>query len=407
MADTLIGRLMKRYRLLIIFILAALMGSCQVKEKMAPEGSRGPRYSAVSETARVTRTAFERDGGLVYIKWNAGDLISIFSKSTLNRKYRFVGVDGAMEGEFEEMEGAGGESTPLSMSYAVSPYSEDYSINSDGVVSLTWPSVQTYRPDNYDPSAAIMLACSADDNLSFLHAGGYFSVSLYGEGISVRSITLSGADNEPLAGPARIWTAKDGTLETVRLEFTGESVKSIRLNVPSPVALPADKDDAAEFWFCVPPTRFAQGFVVTVEDTGGRQTVFHTQRDISVDRAAMRRMDPVKIAMDGAVPTNPGIYPASGPARVFDETVWQLSCYREGGNAWLRAVDLANPTLIRLGPVPAAAQAGVFSHAVFEEFSLTAPDAKTVRQLTLRVASVSETLIALSDEDDNYYVMRS
>ena len=406
MADILIGRLMKRYRLLLIFVLAALLGSCQVKEKMVPEGGCGVRYSAVSETARVTRTAFERDGGMVYVKWNAGDLISIFAKSTLNRKDRFTGEDGATKGDFEEVAGSGGESTALTMSYAVSPYSEDYSINSDGVVALSWPAVQTYRADNYDPSAAIMLARSADENLSFLHAGGYFSISLYGEGISVRSITLAGADNEPLAGPARIWVDKDGESETVALEFLEGASKSIKLNILSPVALPADKEHAVEFWFCVPPTEFAQGFVVTVEDTGGRQTVFQSQSKNSVIRAAMRRMVPVKISMDGSVPTKPGIYPASGSEQVFDAENWQLSCYREDGKAWLRAVNLTEKRVIKLGPIPESPTVGVVSQASLEAFSFSTPGDKTVSQLTLRVVSASNGIIALSDEEDNYYVMR-
>lgn len=385
--------------------MIALLGACQVKEPAAPAGGL-LRYHVTAESAPDTRTALSSGEGYSYVCWKADDRISIFSQSTLNRQFRFLGEDGALDGEFEEVPGASGSADALPMSYALYPYSGDYAISSDGVASISWPAAQSYTAGNYDPSAAVMFARSADDDLTFLHAGGYFCISLYGQGVSVRRVTLSGQDGQPLAGSAQIWGETEGGEETVRLAFAEGASTTITLTASTPVALPADRERAVAFWFCVPPTAFDHGFIITVEDDGGRQAVFQSQNALVVNRASVRRMDPIRIVMDGTTPSKPGIYSAGGSSRVFDETLWQLSCYRADGRAWLRAVDLVGLKIIQIGPIPAEMKAGLFAQPVFEEFSFSAPDEKITRRLNVRMVSLTGTLVTLSDEDNNYYVMR-
>lgn len=396
---------MKTFRLLSILLAAGLAASCMFNENNVPADSSAPRYHATAESAPQTATSFERGEGMARVVWNSGDRISVFAKSTLNRQYSFVGEDGAASGDFEEVPG-GGSGDALPMSYAVYPYSEGYSISAEGVVSLVWPASQSYRAANYDSAAAVMFARSEDTNLSFIHAGGYLCISLYGQGVNVRSLALSGESEELLAGPARIWAEKEGQVETVGFAFREGAVKTITLTAASPVALGADKAGATEFWFCLPPTAFKNGFAVTVTDDGGRQTVFRTSKNISVERAGMRRMEPVRIEMNGAVPSEPGIYEASGSSTVFDAAGWQLSRYNSGGKAWLRAVDLINLKVISLGPVPAEAKAGLMINAQLEEFAFASPEDKTSRQLMLRVVSVADGSITLIDEENTYYLMR-
>ncbi|MBP5488676.1 MAG: hypothetical protein J6X77_03800 [Bacteroidales bacterium] len=392
---------MKTIKIILILLAAGLACSC-LFEQEGPKMSASPKYHAIAESAPETRTAFERGDGIAKVVWNADDRISIFAKSTLNRQYRFTGENGAATGDFEEVSGASGEAEALAKSYAVYPYSADHAISTEGVVSLTWPSGQAYRESNYDPAAAVMFTCSADENLSFMHAGGYLCISLYGQGISVRSVTLAGADSQPLAGPAYVWA--EG--EAVKLRLLEGATGSITLTAASPVAIGASKESATEFWFCLPPAVFEHGFTVTVRDSGGRETVFSTARAISVERARMTRMEAVRIQMDGSVPTEPGVYYADGTTKVFDAVNFQLSCYRAGGQVWLRAVDLGNMRLTRLGPLPADVRAGLMSQVTFEEFAFMNPGNKTSRQVTVRVVSLGNDLITMVDQDNNYYVMR-
>lgn len=397
---------MKTYRILSIILLAGLVSACQVNEPAESAATNAPRYHATAESAVETRTSLVRQDGMAKVVWNTDDRISVFAKSTLNRQYRFTGKDGATSGDFEEVTGASGSSEALSMSYAVYPYSEAYSISTDGVVSLTWPAVQHYRTGNYDSSAAIMLARSANEELSFLHASGYLCISLYGEGINVGSVTLTAEGEQLISGPATIRIEQEGKAETVKTAFQSGATGSITLTAASPVAIGSTGATATEFWFCIPPVEFEQGFTVTVKDDGGRETVFSTAKSIKVERAKMTRMEPVRFDLNGAAPTAPGIYFADGTTTAFSAPAWQLSCYRAGGQAWLRAIDLENMSAKVLGPVPAALKIGLVSSATLEEFAFATPENKTEKQLTLRVVAMGDHYVTFADGDNNYYVMR-
>ena len=60
-----------------------------------------------------------------------------------------------------------------------------------------------------------------------------------------------------------LWAEKEGQVETVGFAFREGAVKTITLTAASPVALGADKAGATEFWFCLPPTAFKNGFAVS------------------------------------------------------------------------------------------------------------------------------------------------
>ncbi len=396
---------MKTIKLLSILLAAALTCSC-LFEQEGPKMSAAPKYHATSESARETRTALERGDAVAKVVWNTDDRISVFAKSTLNRQYRFTGEDGATSGDFEEVAGASGQADALTMSYAVYPYSEAYTISTEGVVSLTWPAAQHYRAANYDPAAAIMFARSANENLTFMHAGGYLCISLYGEGIKVKSVTLTAEGEQLISGPVKVWAEQEGQVETVKAAFQTGATGAITLTAASPVTIGASSAAATEFWFCVPPTEFAQGFTITIRDEGGRETVFSTAKSIKLERAKMTRMDPVRVDMGDALPTEPGIYYATGSPLVFDPLVWQLSCLKSGGQAWLRAVDLENLGAKVLGPVPAALKLGLVTTATLEEFAFATPENKTEKQLTLRVVAMGDYYVTFADGDNNYYVMR-
>ena len=110
--------------LAFIFGMAALMAvSCSVREES---------FNAPDANAPVFRATFEQPadaGTKVFVnedfllRWNADDRVSLFNKTTANQQYRFLGVTGDSEGEFEIV-GEPGTGAAIPYVISVYPYQE-------------------------------------------------------------------------------------------------------------------------------------------------------------------------------------------------------------------------------------------------------------------------------------------
>ena len=125
--------------------------------------------------------------------WNAGDLISVFNRFTLNQKYAFNGSNGAAEGDFlivsDQDTGSG---TVLPSVYAVYPFREGNAISSDGVITTELPAVQVYREGTYPLEAHTMAAVTTGTELTFKNATGFVVVRVTGRGgILIQTMPMS------------------------------------------------------------------------------------------------------------------------------------------------------------------------------------------------------------------------
>lgn len=201
------------------------------------------------------------------VLWDSDDRISLFNSSTRNKQYRFTGTPGQTEGEFTEVEATSCSGSPLDNVYAVYPYDVETTVSSDGIITMKLPSEQTYKDGSFGPGANAMVSVTADKNLLFKNLCGYLILKLYGDDVSVASITLEGKDHEPLAGTVNV-TAAPGQNPSISFGESGVS-SYITLTCPDPVALGTTAETATVFWMAVPPTTFSDGFKVTVKDTEG------------------------------------------------------------------------------------------------------------------------------------------
>ena len=289
--------------IMVFSLLFAGMGCSSLKEEdvMEPRDASGEVFYATLEQRRdgeATRVYADED---LHVLWNADDRISIFNRSTYAYEYAFQGETGQNAGTFAKVatdaEYVTGNS--LDKIYAVYPYSKDVEISHVGDLIFPWPSVQTYEPDSFGVGANVMVSVSTDNQLSFKNMGGYLALKLYGENISVSSITLRGNNGEKLSG--KLFLNLDYGAVEYRYLSGAEGKDNITLECPSPVRIGGTAESATTFWLVVPPASFKKGFNITVRTDDGRAYYKTTEIRYDITRNTLCRMAALGITPDDLI----------------------------------------------------------------------------------------------------------
>ena len=251
------------------------------------DGDNDPNGEQKSDT---TKTRTYVDGKKVL--WHGGDNITYFFDRFHGAQYKYNGEDGVAEAKFTQVTG-GTRDFELSRSYAVYPFEVGAScIQDNGVEKLQvfYPVEQNYMPNSFGRGANVMVAAGEhafDENLRFRNACGYLVIKLYGENITVKSITLTALGGEKIAGTGLI-TASHGADPVVAMTDQGHS--TIMLKCGSGVTLGADAANATEFWFAMPPTTFEEGFKILVAPTTGMAFEIQTSNKVEITRNDVQPM---------------------------------------------------------------------------------------------------------------------
>lgn len=244
-----------------IIAAALLLAGC-VQQMENPEENESPVFTASFENA-ATKTYLDSGHNLL---WTADDRLSIFI-NTYNQQYKFMGETGDNNGDFEAVLVSGlHRGDYLSTNYAVYPYKSDTEVTNDGTITCTLPAVQAYAENSFGLGANTMVAVTSshDDHfLPFRNLCGYLVIKLYGEG-TVKRISLKGNNGEKISGAATI-TASYGNEPNVSM--TDAATEEITLDCGSGVVLGSTSQTATEFWLCIPPVTFNDGFTVTITGT--------------------------------------------------------------------------------------------------------------------------------------------
>ena len=291
----------KTFKIVISTIL--ILSSCAREDKFAgrigqQSGSGEVFYATMEE--QTTPDNPGTPGTKVYadenmrVLWNADDVISIFNQSTYNYQYNFNGEDGDNYGSFAEVPVSGFISAnPISQVIAVYPYATSNKVNNAGTaVTMTLPAQQTYKAHSFGIGANSMIAVTTNNFLAFKNVGGYLSLRLYGDDISVSSIELKGNNHEKIAGKASI-AVSSTTAPAVTMD--GTATETITLVCDPPVKLGTTAATYTDFWFVVPPTTFSNGFTITVTDTLGGTFEKATSNSFTVTRNQMDWMNPLEV----------------------------------------------------------------------------------------------------------------
>lgn len=289
---------MKRH-LLYGFLFALVAAGCYQEElSVTPQTDCEGRTYTASFEDNETRTYVEDD---VLLRWTAGDQISLFDGNTLNRQYKFDGETGDNSGTFSIVDAPYGSGNDLTANYAVYPYASGVKISESGVITAALPAEQTYAENSFGPGANTMVAVTKDKTDTFLrfkNVCGYLKLQLYGKNVTVKSITLTGNNNEKVAGAAAITPSYSGTPTVSMAE---DATGTITLDCGEGVRIGTTSETVTAFWIAVPPTTFDEGFEVTITDTDGGTFTKSTSKKISIERNVVKPMAAFEVNM----PINP------------------------------------------------------------------------------------------------------
>ena len=282
----------------LLFPLAILTSGCESEElhNMQLDSQDGRIFTASFEQSE-TRTYVE-NGSL--LRWNAGDQISLFDGNTLNRQYQFDGETGDNAGTFSIVNKPFGTGNDLNCHYAVYPYASDVKITESGVITATLPADQNYAENSFGLGANTMVAVTKDIDdtyLKFRNVCGYLKLQLYGEDVTVKSITLTGNKNEKIAGKSTI-TYAYGQEPTI--DMNDDATTSITLDCGEGVHIGTTPNTATSFWIVVPPTTFENGFTITVQYGDHTTMMKSTSNRIVIARNTIKPMG--TLYYDGTVP---------------------------------------------------------------------------------------------------------
>ena len=279
----------------LICFATLLLSGCAVNELENPQNKIGDFpifYASFGDAADETTKTYVDEK--MTLRWTEDDRLSIFVGNTFNHEYKFDGETGANNGSFSAIGSPEFVSAePLDANYAVYPYNASNEMNPDGSMSVVLPSVQKYAENSFGPGANTMIAAtgSKEDNfLQFKNLCGYVVIKLYGEG-TVTSIKLEGHYREKICGKANIQVAY-GALPSVSM--SDDATASITLDCGDGVTLGTTAESATEFWFCVPPVSFNNGFTVTVTNSEGWQMLKSTSSSKVVVRNTKNALAPLE-----------------------------------------------------------------------------------------------------------------
>ena len=218
-----------------IFLLTLLVSGCSQEEM--------PMNEVSASGGRIFTTEFEQNESRTYVengtllRWTAGDQITLFDGNTLPLQYQFRGWTGANSGTFYMVGKPEGTGTSLNHNYALYPYAQDVKVPKEGVLTATLPSRQHYAKNSFGLGDNTMVAVTRNVNdlfLNFKNVGGYLKLQLYGDDVTVKSITLTGNNDEKIAGEATlavgydeapVVSMADSAFTSITLDFVPEEEK--------------------------------------------------------------------------------------------------------------------------------------------------------------------------------------
>lgn len=280
--------------LISILSVALLLTACQKNEFSTPP-AEDPVLCATVEEVTSTRTIMDVNNN---IRWSEGDQVVAFMKTSLGLKYQIKKeYTGKTYGYFSQV--SSGSSSDLGAgiewdhNVVYYPYSGDIEAEKSGsnyFLSVVLPTEQTYVAESFGNGSMAMVAVGETNNITFMNILGGMKLQLKGTQ-KVKSIKLQGNNNEKLSGTATVTAYTDATKPTITM--TSGALTSVTLDCGEGVQL--NEELATDFVISLPPTTFADGFVVTILDSTGATYELNTGKLNEVKRSSLLVMPPIDI----------------------------------------------------------------------------------------------------------------
>lgn len=278
-------------------ILLTMLASCSQNDEPTNPNTKPTNqqteFFASTPSTGDSRTYVEDNK---YLRWNAGDEITIFNGNSYNSHWQFAGLDGANSGRFTEISESGfitGTPLDLTAHYAIYPYDENITITEAGIVSLTLPAIQPYNhsyTNSFGRGANTMMAVTkntSDNFLAFRNLCGYLKLKLYGDNITVKNITVKGNNGEKIAGNATV-SMVYGSAPTVTMG--ADATETITIDCGEGVTLSNDSENPTIFWVAIPEITFEGGITIEVIDINEQVFSKQTLKEVPIETNLIQPM---------------------------------------------------------------------------------------------------------------------
>lgn len=198
------------------------------------------------------------------VKWCKEDLLTIFTKTSHNRKYDISELsDDRSSATFSYVSYTGTSDTPITSNYALYPYDADATISGD-VITTTIATEQNYvKTGNNNLSYALMVAKSDNTTFTFSNTSALirFKISkVIPDTYTLQSITLTSAANK-LSGEVTIDTSADCKAVVSSSGSNSVTLTNIGTTIP---------DTGLSFYVALPATSFeAEDLTATITFSEG------------------------------------------------------------------------------------------------------------------------------------------
>lgn len=287
-----------KHRYLLFGLLSLVAVSCSMTEIDVPDRTSTEKsyYIVVDDQPDGERTrTFVKDGRSVV--WNYDDRFTLFDNFVLGDEWVFTGDDGASAGEIKPVSTEShyyvGVDDLGGFKYAVYPHRTTTEITTDGILTYFFPDKQYYEANSFGRDANVMVSKTSDNKFRFKNVGGYLAFQLYGDDVSVSSLTLEGNHAELLAGKSSI-SISEG-LPVVTMSQDNSATSSVELYCKEPVQLSSSSTEPTVFWFVLPTVTFSEGFKLTVKTSDDKVFQATTQRDLQIERNIFKSMAAIKV----------------------------------------------------------------------------------------------------------------
>ena len=282
-------------KILTISILTGLMlCGCQKEELKIEKTTEQKTFTAEIESnsdGAATKTSLDDQGNVL---WNTGDQVSIFAGTTVNAQYQVSDdSNGQTRATLNQVSGSESETgTEISANVAYYPYSNVTLATTETgytISGITLPATQTYAQASFASGAFPMAAVTAskdDNSLKFKNILGGLKLQLTGTA-KVRSISVSGNNNEILCGSANVTVSSSDGVPAITL--TDAAATTVTLDCGTE-GVQLNETTATPFIIALPPMTFSKGFTVTVTDTDGKEMTITTAKSKTVQRSQLLKM---------------------------------------------------------------------------------------------------------------------
>lgn len=236
----------------IFYLSLAVMAMSCMKEnnpvENAPEVELFPM--AFETTVEATKTTLAEDGKTVL--WKQGDQVAVFDGTDTKKTFtaKSAGASVTLEGE----------AAAADEYYAT--YPSYGSMTSAGVFSASVSATQNAVVGSMANKCAVLVSKAEDDIFNFKNVSALVKFNLAVEG--VKSLTLMGNNNEPIAGRFTCeWNNGDPQITAVTAP---QATVSLRNSNGNDLAL-------GDYYFTIIPTSFEEGFSVILGMNDGTQKI--------------------------------------------------------------------------------------------------------------------------------------